>query len=213
MQTKLPFRRRQFQIKCISSKEDFWIWDMTEICSLGCNWQYVSIGSDNGLVPNRRQAIIWTNDRLPTYICVTRPQCPTGFILGNISVTGGVPSQRADNAGFGIFFSVSLNKRLNQPSSCRWFKSPWHSLWRHCNTSRPMSYPYAPWKIWMKEPICLYFATWCDCCCKWAERSLATGCRSHVLLDSRYFPFDLKSLPCANAQSKSNNIFFILNNE
>ena len=25
------------------------------------NWQYVSIGSGNGLAPNRRQAIIWTN--------------------------------------------------------------------------------------------------------------------------------------------------------
>ena len=27
-------------------------------------WQWYSIGSDNGLVPNRRQAIIWTNDGL-----------------------------------------------------------------------------------------------------------------------------------------------------
>ena len=25
------------------------------------NWQWTSIGSDNGLVPNSRQAIIWTN--------------------------------------------------------------------------------------------------------------------------------------------------------
>ena len=26
------------------------------------NYQYFSIGSDNGLVPTRQQAIIWTND-------------------------------------------------------------------------------------------------------------------------------------------------------
>ena len=26
------------------------------------NWQYGNIGSDNGLAPNRRQAIIWDND-------------------------------------------------------------------------------------------------------------------------------------------------------
>ena len=33
------------------------------------------IGSDNGLAPTRRQAIIWTNDvRSSTHICVTRPQ-------------------------------------------------------------------------------------------------------------------------------------------
>ena len=33
-----------------------------EICSIGSNLQYSTIGSDNGLAPSRRQAIIWTND-------------------------------------------------------------------------------------------------------------------------------------------------------
>ena len=33
----------------------------TEVCSQGPNWQYSSIGSDDGLAPTRRQAIIWTN--------------------------------------------------------------------------------------------------------------------------------------------------------
>ena len=32
----------------------------TEVCSQGSNWQYSSIGSDDGLAPTRRQAIIWT---------------------------------------------------------------------------------------------------------------------------------------------------------
>ena len=36
------------------------------ICSLGSNLQYFSIGSDNGLAPTRRRAIIWTNDDLIT---------------------------------------------------------------------------------------------------------------------------------------------------
>ena len=34
---------------------------LAEVCSYGSNWQQVSIGSGNGLAPNRRQAIIWTN--------------------------------------------------------------------------------------------------------------------------------------------------------
>ena len=38
--------------------------NLTEICSLGSNSKYGSIGPDNGLAPNRRQAIIWTNDDL-----------------------------------------------------------------------------------------------------------------------------------------------------
>ena len=33
----------------------------TDICSQGFNWQSSSIGTDNGLMPNRQQAIIWTS--------------------------------------------------------------------------------------------------------------------------------------------------------
>ena len=39
------------------------------MCSLWCDWQYVIIGSDNGLAPNRRQVIIWTDDGL-VYWCI-----------------------------------------------------------------------------------------------------------------------------------------------
>ena len=43
--------------KCIDFDYDF-----TEMYSQESNWQYSNIGSDNGLAPTRRQAIIWTND-------------------------------------------------------------------------------------------------------------------------------------------------------
>ena len=36
----------------------------------GSNWQYLSIGLDNGMAPKRRQDIIWTNSL--THICGTR---------------------------------------------------------------------------------------------------------------------------------------------
>ena len=35
--------------------------NFAEVCSLGPNWQDVSIGSGNGMSPNRRQAITLTN--------------------------------------------------------------------------------------------------------------------------------------------------------
>ena len=41
----------------------------TEKCSLGSNWWYGRIGSDNGLVPNRWQAINWINDGM-LYLCI-----------------------------------------------------------------------------------------------------------------------------------------------
>ena len=47
------------QWKCMNIDQDF-----TEVCSLGSNWQDAIIGSDNGLAPNRRWAIICTNDGL-----------------------------------------------------------------------------------------------------------------------------------------------------
>ena len=45
--------------KCIFRNLDY---NITEVCSQGTNWQYVSIGLDDGLAPNRCQVIIWTND-------------------------------------------------------------------------------------------------------------------------------------------------------
>ena len=48
--------------KCIFFNDNLnFEWNFTEICSLWFDWQYDSIGSDNGLAPNRRQAITWTN--------------------------------------------------------------------------------------------------------------------------------------------------------
>ena len=38
--------------------------NLIEIWSLRSNWQYIIIGSGNGLAPNRPQAIIWTSDGL-----------------------------------------------------------------------------------------------------------------------------------------------------
>ena len=42
-------------------------YDFTEICSLWPHWQCGSTGSDNGLAPDRRQSIIWTNDALGSW--------------------------------------------------------------------------------------------------------------------------------------------------
>ena len=56
-----PFRRRHVQTHFLEWKYFNFKQYFIEICSLGSNWQYVSIGSDNGLAPSRRQAIIWTN--------------------------------------------------------------------------------------------------------------------------------------------------------
>ena len=55
------FGRRQFQMQFLE-----WKWqnsesDFTEICRQESNWQLASLGSGNGLAPNRRQAITWTN--------------------------------------------------------------------------------------------------------------------------------------------------------
>ena len=36
-------------------------YNFIEVCSKGSGQQYCSIGSDNGLAPTRRQAIIWIN--------------------------------------------------------------------------------------------------------------------------------------------------------
>ena len=47
------------QWKCLNFDKNF-----IEVCSQGSHWQYSSIGSDNGLAPNKRKAIMWTKDVL-----------------------------------------------------------------------------------------------------------------------------------------------------
>ena len=47
----------------------YFAYDFTETYSPELNQRYVSIGSDNGLVPERQQAIIWTNAVL-VYWCI-----------------------------------------------------------------------------------------------------------------------------------------------
>ena len=51
----------------------------------------------------------------------------------NAPVTGGFPSQRPVTWSFDAFFDLRLEKQLSKQSRRRWFETPSHSLWRHCN--------------------------------------------------------------------------------
>ena len=71
----LLFGRQHFQMHFLEWKLLNFEQDFTKICSLVSNWQYVSIGSDNGLASNRCQAIIWSNVcMLYWHICITQLQ-------------------------------------------------------------------------------------------------------------------------------------------
>ena len=52
-----------FKCICMNFVKDF-----TEVCSYSSSWQHSSIGSDNGLVQTRRQAIFWTSDFTDAYM-------------------------------------------------------------------------------------------------------------------------------------------------
>ena len=53
--------------------------------------------------------------------------------VGNSPVTGEFPTQRPVTRSFGVFFDVSLDKRLSKQSRGWWFETPSCSLWRHYN--------------------------------------------------------------------------------
>ena len=48
---------------------------------------------------------------------------------------------------FDVFFDLRLNKRLSKQSRHRWFETPSHPLWRHCNEF------LAIWDAWNLETI------------------------------------------------------------
>ena len=58
----LPFPRRYFHTDFLA-RYLYCFSNFTDIRSQRLKWQYTIIGQDNGLAPNRRQAIIWTKDR------------------------------------------------------------------------------------------------------------------------------------------------------
>ena len=70
---------------------------------------------------------------------------------GNPPVTGGFPSQRPVTRSFGVFFDLSLNKRLSKQPRRRWFETPSRSLWRHSNGTAYFQmcsgYIYGHWAI------------------------------------------------------------------
>ena len=89
-----PFRRRHFQVrfvewKCLISDQNF-----TEVCSYRSNQQYSSTGSDNGLAPTRRQAIVWSNDgyitdaymRHSAWMSWTTRPCPVAILVKIIRI-------------------------------------------------------------------------------------------------------------------------------
>ena len=74
---------------------------------------------------------------------------------GNIfRVTGPFPSQRPVTQSFDVFSDLRLNKRLSKQSwqsRRRWFETPSHSLWRHCNVywpNEPSSFWISPGNRW-----------------------------------------------------------------
>ena len=58
--------------------------------------------------------------------CVTGPLCVS-------PVTGEFPSPRPVTRSFDVFFDLRLSKRMSKQWRRRWFDTPSHSLWRHCN--------------------------------------------------------------------------------
>ena len=54
---------------------------------------------------------------------------------GNSPITGEFPAQRQVTLSFDVFLDLRLSKRLGKQRRGRWFDTPSHPLWRHCNCS------------------------------------------------------------------------------
>ena len=73
------FYRWHFHMHFLEWKVLYFDLNFTEVCSQGFNWQNVCIGSGNGLVPNRRQAIIWPTSL--RHICSSRGELSWSIYL------------------------------------------------------------------------------------------------------------------------------------
>ena len=57
----------------------------------------------------------------------------TGPLCGEFTGPGEFPTQRPVTRSFGVFFDLSLNKKLSKQPWGWWFETPSWSLWRQCN--------------------------------------------------------------------------------
>ena len=64
----------------------------------------------------------------------------TGPVWGESAGHQWIPWQRPVTQNFDDIFDEHLDKWLSKESICRWFETPWHSLWRHCNQVRRESH-------------------------------------------------------------------------
>ena len=73
---------------------------------------------------------------------------------GNSPVTGEFHAQRPVTRSFGVFFHLSLNKRLGKQWRDWWFETPSRPLWRHCNALviTGLSNGLAPAR---QQPLCM----------------------------------------------------------
>ena len=63
--------------------------------------------------------------------------------MGNSLVTGEFPSQRPVTRRFDVSCDLCLNRRSSKQSIHRWFGTPSHPLWRHCNeTPKSLHAPF-----------------------------------------------------------------------
>ena len=79
------------------------------------------------MVYGSRQYLSWWRHQMETFSVLM------ALFAGNSPVTDEFPSQRSVTWIFVVFFDLQLNKRLSKPTRRRWFETPLHSLWRHCN--------------------------------------------------------------------------------
>ena len=61
----------------------------------------------------------------------------------NPPITPWIPLQRP--VSFDVFFNLRLNKQLSKQGRRRWFETPSHSLWRHCNVVVCTRLKLLPW--------------------------------------------------------------------
>ena len=70
---------------------------------------------------------------------------------GKPLVTDGFHPQKPVTRRFDVFFDLRLNERLGKQLWRRWFETPYHSLWRHCNI-----YGF----LWQSSGIPIYDMKW-----------------------------------------------------
>ena len=145
----------------------------------------------------------------------------TRLLCGEFTDHGEFPAQRSVTRRFDVFFDLRLNQQLSKQWRRRWFETPSHSSWHHCNEKQVLCLQNNNIRIFRRHwrlrfwadnihdgnqsEICLTDFEWIIYICLWSPWAGETqGTAQNLISNSNFLKFCSFLAPISVVKSVQN---------